>query len=80
MKLKEAFGPQIAQISTDLSGACLVTAGRQADCPIYGDASVTDIVPGREWLRKRLRAGRFLHMVWMHLYRREFIELVKVAQ
>ena len=48
--------------------------GRQADYAIYADAQVTGIVPGREWLRQRLRAGRFLHMVWMHLYRRDFIE------
>jgi hypothetical protein len=48
--------------------------GRQADRPIYADAPATDIIPGREWLRQRLKAGRFLHMVWMHLYRRDFIE------
>lgn len=48
--------------------------GRQNDYAIYADARPTDVVPGREWLRQRLRAGRFLHMVWMHLYRRDFIE------
>lgn len=48
--------------------------GRQKDYAIYADAETTDVVPGREWLRRRLRAGRFLHMVWMHLYRRDFIE------
>ncbi|MDP2826953.1 MAG: glycosyltransferase [Sulfuritalea sp.] len=48
--------------------------GRQADYAIYAGAQVTDVIPGREWLRRRLRAGRFLHMVWMHLYRRDFIE------
>jgi len=48
--------------------------GREKDYAIYADAEVTGIVPGREWLRQRLRAGRFLHMVWMHLYRRDFIE------
>jgi len=48
--------------------------GREKDCAIYADAEVTAIVPGREWLRQRLRAGRLLHMVWMHLYRRDFIE------
>lgn len=62
------------QLDMVLQNASYHFEGRQADCPIYGDASVTDIVPGREWLRQRLRAGRFLHMVWMHLYRREFIE------
>lgn len=48
--------------------------GRQPDYAIYADAQLTDVVPGREWLRQRLRARRFLHMVWMHLYRRDFIE------
>jgi hypothetical protein len=48
--------------------------GRQADRPIYADAPATGIIPGREWLRQRLKAGRFLHMVWMHLYRRDFVE------
>ena len=48
--------------------------GRRADYAIYADTAATGIIPGREWLRLRLRAGRFLHMVWMHLYRRDFIE------
>ena len=49
--------------------------GRQADYAIYADTNPTGIIRGREWLRQRLRAGRFLHMVWMHLYRRDFIEI-----
>ena len=48
--------------------------GRQADHAIYADIAATEVIPGREWLRQRFRAGRLLHMVWMHLYRREFIE------
>lgn len=48
--------------------------GRKPDRTIYPDAPATGIIPGREWLRLRLKAGLFLHMVWMHLYRREFIE------
>lgn len=48
--------------------------GRQADYLIYQDAATTGVIPGREWLRLRFRAGRLLHMVWMHLYRRDFIE------
>lgn len=48
--------------------------GRQSDRPIYVDALATEIISGRDWLRQRLKAGRFLHMVWMHLYRRDFIE------
>jgi glycosyltransferase involved in cell wall biosynthesis len=48
--------------------------GREQDYAIYADADPSGVIPGREWLRRRLRAGRFLHMVWMHLYRRDFIE------
>lgn len=49
--------------------------GREPDYAIYTDAKPTGTLPGREWLRRRFSAGRFLHMVWMHLYRREFIEV-----
>ncbi len=48
--------------------------GRRPDQDVYPDAAATGIIPGREWLRQRLKAGRLLHMVWMHLYRRDFIE------
>jgi len=48
--------------------------GRQPDRPIYASAQATGVIPGREWLRLRLSSGTLLHMVWMHLYRREFIE------
>lgn len=48
--------------------------GRQDDYAIYTDVPSSGIISGREWLRQRLVAGRFLHMVWLHLYRREFIE------
>ena len=48
--------------------------GREADYAIYTDAPATGIIPGREWLRLRFRARRLLHMVWLHLYRRDFIE------
>lgn len=48
--------------------------GREPDRPIYPAAQGTVVIPGREWLRLRLSSGPFLHMVWMHLYRREFIE------
>jgi heptose III glucuronosyltransferase len=48
--------------------------GRQADYAIYAGVPATTVIPGREWLRQRFRAGRMLHMVWMHLYRRNFIE------
>ena len=62
------------QLDMVLLNASYHFEGRQEDYAIYADAEVTGIVPGREWLRRRLRAGRLLHMVWMHLYRRAFIE------
>lgn len=48
--------------------------GRREDHPIYQDDFPTTVMPGREVLRRRLSARNFLHMVWMHLYRRDFIE------
>jgi glycosyltransferase involved in cell wall biosynthesis len=48
--------------------------GRETDYAIYQDVAGTGVVPGGEWLRQRLNAGRFLHMVWLHVYRRDFIE------
>ena len=48
--------------------------GRREDRPIYLDALPTEIMPGREVLRRRLKDKTLLHMVWMHLYRRDFIE------
>jgi hypothetical protein len=48
--------------------------GRRQDHPIYRDALSTEVMPGREVLRRRLAEKTLLHMVWMHLYRRDFIE------
>lgn len=48
--------------------------GREADYPIYRDVPASPVMSGADWLKQRLRAGRFLHMVWMHLYRRDFLE------
>lgn len=48
--------------------------GRHADEPIYRDAADSALIPGKEWLRGRIEAGKLPHMVWLHLYRREFIE------
>lgn len=62
------------QLDMVLLNASYHFEGRQADYAIYVDVPRTDVIPGREWLRRRLRAGRFLHMVWMHVYRRDFIE------
>ena len=48
--------------------------GREPDRPIFPDAAATEVITGSEWLRRRLAENRLPHMVWMHLYRREFIE------
>lgn len=48
--------------------------GRQPDRPIFADVAATGIVTGADWLRARLRARFLPHMVWLHLYRRAFIE------
>ncbi len=62
------------QLDMVLLNASYHFEGRQTDYAIYADTNPTGIIRGREWLRQRLRAGRFLHMVWMHLYSRDFIE------
>lgn len=47
--------------------------GRREDYPIYRDDLPVDVMSGREVLRWRLGNKSFLHMVWLHLYRRSFI-------
>lgn len=47
--------------------------GRKADQLIYQDGVDEQEQSGRSWLLGRLRAGRLMHMVWLHLYRREFL-------
>ncbi len=48
--------------------------GRREDQFIYQDDLSTEVMSGRAVLHKRLKEKTFLHMVWMHLYRRDFIE------
>ena len=47
--------------------------GRATDRPVLEGINRTGVISGRDWLRQRLRQGRLPHMVWMHLYRREFL-------
>lgn len=47
--------------------------GRRADHPIYAD-TLSGIMPGREVLRQRLGDKTLLHMVWLHVYRRSFLD------
>lgn len=48
--------------------------GRESDRLIYANVSESSVLTGADWLYERLHAGRLLHMVWLHLYRRDFIE------
>ena len=47
--------------------------GRAADRPVVEGICRTGVISGRDWMRARLRQGRLPHMVWMHLYRRQFL-------
>jgi spore maturation protein CgeB len=47
--------------------------GRQPDRQIYPNVATTDLISGKAWLRERLKNDHLLHMVWMHLYRRDFL-------
>lgn len=48
--------------------------GRSPNRQILSDIEPTGVISGREWLRQRFRSRRLPHMVWMHVYRREFVE------
>lgn len=48
--------------------------GRRADYPIYSDAPPAGVMRGTDFLRHRLRNRTLLHMVWMHVYRRSWLE------
>ncbi len=48
--------------------------GREPDRPIYTDPPLSSTMAGARWLAHKLENRSLLHMVWMHLYRRAFIE------
>jgi heptose III glucuronosyltransferase len=48
--------------------------GRRQDVPIFSDAPPEGVIAGTDFLRFRLRNRSLLHMVWMHVYRRDWIE------
>jgi glycosyltransferase involved in cell wall biosynthesis len=75
----DAYGRLVAMAEQDELDMAVMNAnyhfeGRQSDYAIYADVPASPVTTGADWLKERLRAGRFLHMVWMHLYRRDFIE------
>lgn len=47
--------------------------GRQPELPIYPAEPASAVMSGGQWLRERLTRRSFFHMVWLHLYRREFV-------
>ena len=61
------------QLDMTLCNANYHYEGRNPDRPVYTDAQPTPILTGQEWMRDRLARGRLMHMVWMHLYRRDFL-------
>lgn len=48
--------------------------GRATDRPIYTDPPLPGPLPGAQWLAHKLANRTLLHMVWMHLYRRDFVD------
>jgi heptose III glucuronosyltransferase len=49
-------------------------AGCPPDHRIYSDPPLSGVRSGGDWLAYKLENRSMLHMVWLHLYRREFIE------
>lgn len=47
--------------------------GRKPDKLIYNENKDIGVIEGNIWLKKQLSKNTLLHMVWMHLYRRDFI-------
>ena len=52
---------------------------REPDRPIYSGVHASEVLAGADWLRRRLEARFLPHMVWLHLYRREFIQTNQFA-
>jgi len=44
------------------------------DKPLYDDHPPSGPMPGADWLAAKLENRTFLHAVWMHVYRRAFLE------
>lgn len=48
--------------------------GRKPDYPIYTTKIEQTVESGKDWLGNRLRQKFLPHMVWMHLYHRDFLK------
>lgn len=57
-----------------IGNACYHFEGRRGDHPIYADQPPAGVIRGADFLRHRLRNRSLLHMVWMHVYRRAWLE------
>lgn len=68
VRLAASFGVPMA-----VGNATYHFEGSKADYPIFNDNLPRGVMAGRELLKRRLRDKTFLHMVWMHVYRRDFI-------
>lgn len=64
---------QVDDLDIALCNAFAHFEGRENDRLIYPDVAATGVIPGSEWLHQRLQNDRLMHMVWMHLYRRDFL-------
>jgi heptose III glucuronosyltransferase len=53
--------------------------GRKPDRLIFSGIAATQVITGADWLRARLTMRYMPHMVWLHLYRREFIEANRLS-
>lgn len=79
----DAYAKMIALAEVDgldmvLANAWYYFEGREPERLIYTDLRDEGVSAGGTWLSKRLRDSRLLHMVWLHLYRRDFIEEQKL--
>ncbi|MBI2961668.1 MAG: glycosyltransferase [Betaproteobacteria bacterium] len=79
----ELYATLVAMAEADALDMALCNAlyyfeERKPESPVYTDVPASGVVPGAQWLKERLLAKRFLHMVWMHLYRRDFLERLQL--
>lgn len=79
MVYPDAYSPALAAAEQDDLDMVLFNGtyhfeGRRPDYPIYQGRMNSQVTSGRAWLHERLARNDLLHMVWLHLYRREFIE------
>ncbi len=76
----DAYALMLAEMQKDdrldmlLFNATYHFEGRREDYLIYRDRSDSSVMSGAEWLVYCLAEKKFmLHMVWLHLYRRQFM-------